>query len=84
MKVLLDGMAALNDEIQWFKNEASKWGVQLYDIVPQKANKDYCRFLESLMSSEVKYSMAITAFWAIEAVCQQSFAHCQEDGTNTP
>ncbi|TXG71582.1 hypothetical protein EZV62_000161 [Acer yangbiense] len=84
MEVLLGAMAALNDEIQWFKNEASKWGVQLSDIIPQKANKDYCRFLESLMSSEVKYTVAITAFWAIEAVYQQSFAHCLEDGTNTP
>ena len=44
MEFLLGGMAALNDEIQWFKNEASKWGVQLSDIVPQKANKDYCRY----------------------------------------
>ena len=42
-----------------------------------------CRFLESLMSSEIKYTVAITAFWAIEAVYQQSFAHFQEDGTNT-
>ncbi|KAK4857186.1 hypothetical protein QYF36_025462 [Acer negundo] len=41
MEVLLGGMAILNDEIQWFKNEASKWGVQLSDIVPQKANKDF-------------------------------------------
>ncbi|TXG71588.1 hypothetical protein EZV62_000167 [Acer yangbiense] len=84
IEVLSGGMAALNDEIQWFKNEASKWGVQLSDIVPQKANKDYCRFFESLMSSEVKYTMAITAFWAIEAVYQQSFAHCLEDGTKPP
>ena len=44
MEVLLGGMATLNDEIQWFKNEAFKWGVQLSDIVPQKANKDYCRY----------------------------------------
>lgn len=28
--------------------------------------------------------MAITAFWAIEAVYQQSFAHCLEDGSETP
>lgn len=44
MEVMLGGMASLNDEIEWFKNEAPKWGVQLSDIVPQKANQDYCRY----------------------------------------
>ncbi|KAK6254392.1 Thiaminase-2/PQQC - like 2 [Theobroma cacao] len=84
VEVMLGGMAALNDEIAWFKKEASKWGVQLSDIVPQKANQNYCRFLESLMSPEVEYTVAITAFWAIEAVYQESFAHCLEDGTKPP
>lgn len=36
------------------------------------------------MSSEVEYTVAITAFWAIETVYQDSFAHCLEDGSNTP
>lgn len=43
MEVILGGVAALKDEIAWFKNEASKWGVQLSDIVPQKTNQEYCR-----------------------------------------
>lgn len=30
------------------------------------------------------YTEAITAFWAIEAVYQESFAHCLEDGYKTP
>ncbi|KAK9288217.1 hypothetical protein L1049_016666 [Liquidambar formosana] len=84
MEVILGGMAALNDEITWFKNEASKWGVPLSNVVPQRANQDYCRFLESLLSSEVEYTVAITAFWAIEAVYQESFAFCLEDGSKTP
>lgn len=42
------------------------------------------RLLESLMSPEVKYTVAITAFWAIEAVYQESFAHCIEEGSKTP
>lgn len=41
------------------------------------------RFLESLTSPEIEYTVAITAFWAIEAVYQESFAHCLEDGSNT-
>lgn len=83
MEVILSGVASLNDEIAWFKKEASKWGVSLTNVTPQKANLDYCRFLESLMSSEVEYTVAITAFWAIETVYQDSFAHCLEDGSNT-
>ncbi|KAL1536297.1 putative bifunctional TENA-E protein [Salvia divinorum] len=43
-----------------------------------------CSFLESLMSAEVDYTQAVTAFWAIEAVYQESFAHCLEDGCKTP
>lgn len=83
-EVILGGMAGLHDEIAWFKKEASKWGVELSETVPQKANQVYCRFLESLMSPEVDYTVAITVFWAIEAVYQESFAHCLEPDTNTP
>lgn len=36
------------------------------------------------MSPEVEYTVAITALWAIEAVYQESFAHCLEEGCNTP
>lgn len=43
IEVLLGGIAALSDEIAWFKREASKWGVQLSEIVPQQVNQDYCR-----------------------------------------
>ncbi|KAJ0093447.1 hypothetical protein Patl1_24909 [Pistacia atlantica] len=51
-EVILGGLASLNDEVEWFKREASKWGVQLSNIAPQKANENYCRFLEYLMSPE--------------------------------
>ncbi|KAD4384580.1 hypothetical protein R6Q59_011281 [Mikania micrantha] len=84
MEVILGGMASLNDEINWFKNEASKHHVSLTSVVPQNANINYCRFLESLMSSEIEYPVAITAFWAIESVYQQSFAHCLEEGNRVP
>lgn len=84
MEVFLSGLAALNDEIKWFKKESSKWGVVLSSIAPQKVNEDYCRFLESLMGPNVEYTVAITALWAIELVYQQSFAHCLEEGSRTP
>ncbi|XP_077219193.1 heme oxygenase-like, multi-helical isoform X2 [Tasmannia lanceolata] len=84
MEVILGGVASLHDEILWFKKEASKFDVPLFSIAPQKANKDYCRFLESFLSPEVDYTVAMTAFWAIEAVYQESFSLCLKDGSNTP
>lgn len=84
MEIILAGMASLNDEIAWFKKEASKWDIQLTDITPQKTNQKYCRFLESLIQPEVNYTVAMTALWAIEAVYQESFAHCLEDDAKTP
>ena len=41
------------------------------------------RFLESLMQPDIDYTVAITAFWAIEAVYQLSFAHCLEADAKT-
>ncbi|KAI5650905.1 hypothetical protein M9H77_36910 [Catharanthus roseus] len=84
IEVILGGLASLNDEISWFKKEASKWDVSLSNVVPQEANLNYCRFLERLTSPEVEYAVAITTFWAIETVYQDSFAHCLEDGSETP
>lgn len=44
MEVILGGLAALNDELAWFKKEASKWGITLSDTVPLAANIRYCRY----------------------------------------
>ncbi|XP_052191013.1 probable bifunctional TENA-E protein isoform X2 [Diospyros lotus] len=84
MEIILNGLATLEGELKWFKNEASKWGISLSSSVPLKANLDYCSFVESLMSSDVEYTVAITAYWAIEAVYQASYSHCLEEDSNTP
>ncbi|KOM33437.1 hypothetical protein LR48_Vigan01g299300 [Vigna angularis] len=84
MEVILGGVASLEDEISWFKREASKWGISLSEVVPQQANKKYCGLLESLMSPDVEYTVAITAFWVIEVVYQESFAYCIGEGSKTP
>ncbi|GKV45039.1 hypothetical protein SLEP1_g52167 [Rubroshorea leprosula] len=49
VEVILGGMTALNDEIAWFKKEATKWNVQLSEIVPQKTNQEYCRYILHLL-----------------------------------
>ncbi|CAN1281499.1 Probable bifunctional TENA-E protein [Linum perenne] len=84
MEVILGGMASLSDEINWFKQEASKWDVPLSNLTVHAANQNYCRFLEKLTSPEVEYAVAMTAFWAIEAVYQESFSYCLEDGNRVP
>ncbi|KAE9601495.1 hypothetical protein Lal_00040545 [Lupinus albus] len=84
IEIILGGMASLQDEITWFKREATNWGISHSEVVPQQANINYCRFLESLMSPEMEYTVAITAFWAIEAVYQESFAYCLGEGSKTP
>lgn len=84
VEVILGGVAALNDELSWFKKEASKWDVHLHDITPQKANLEYCRLLQSFMLPEIDYAVAITAFWAIETVYQESFSLCLGSGSKTP
>ena len=44
MEVILSGIAPLNDEFAWLKKEASKWGVSLTNVAPQKANLDYYKY----------------------------------------
>lgn len=43
MEVVLGGLASLNDEIEWFKREGSKWDVDFSTVVPQNANQEYRR-----------------------------------------
>ncbi|MCO5580797.1 hypothetical protein L7F22_034668 [Adiantum nelumboides] len=82
--LVLGGMSALEQEIAWFRSEASKWGVQLGSLTLQKANLNYCRFLEELTDSCTHHAVILVAFWAIEMVYNESFAACLEVSANTP
>ncbi|KAJ1699261.1 hypothetical protein LUZ63_007773 [Rhynchospora breviuscula] len=84
MEIIFGGAAALSDELSWFKNEASKWGVDLCGITPFTANTEYCRFLQSFTTLDINYTVAATAFWAIETVYQESFSFCIEGDHKTP
>lgn len=42
------------------------------------------RFLQSFSEPEISYVVAITTFWIIETVYQDSFAFCIEEGNKTP
>ncbi|CAA7388978.1 unnamed protein product [Spirodela intermedia] len=84
METILGGMASLYEELSWFRTEAFKWGLPLLDIIPRRANQDYCRFLRSLEEPEADYTTTMVALWAIETVYQESFSLCLEDGSKTP
>ncbi|KAL6902264.1 hypothetical protein ACP4OV_005140 [Aristida adscensionis] len=84
MEIILGGIASLSDELSWFKNEAVKWGVDLSSVSPLKSNLEYCRFLRSFTEPEISYVAAITTFWIIETVYQDSFGFCIEEGNKTP
>lgn len=44
VEVILSGLSPLKDEIEWFKRESNKWGVDLDHLVPMTQNHDYCRY----------------------------------------
>ncbi|KAI4378962.1 hypothetical protein MLD38_016376 [Melastoma candidum] len=81
LEVLLGGLSALRDEIAWFQEEATRWGIGLSGIVPREITRGYIRFLEELMKPDMEYATVATALWAIETVYQQSFAFCLEEGS---
>ncbi|XP_049380302.1 probable bifunctional TENA-E protein [Solanum stenotomum] len=85
VEVILGGLAYLNDEISWLKQEASKWHISLASVVlDDKPLLDYFRFFEPLTSPDVKYTEAITILWAVESVYYNGFGHCLEEGNTTP
>ncbi|KAF7049259.1 LOW QUALITY PROTEIN: hypothetical protein CFC21_057827 [Triticum aestivum] len=84
METILGGLASLSDELSWFKKEAAKWSVDLAGISPLSSTPSVPKFLQSLDDPEISYSVAITTFWIIETVYQDSFAFCIEEGNKTP
>jgi thiaminase len=63
--VLINGLAALRDELSWFRTHAIARSLRL-DAARQESCAQYCRFMERL--SQAPYPVQATAFWAIEAV----------------
>mmetsp|Transcript_4825 Transcript_4825/g.7242 ORF Transcript_4825/g.7242 Transcript_4825/m.7242 type:complete len:264 (-) Transcript_4825:53-844(-) len=68
------GLAALDDELQWFKSCAKARGLQnLDDVTALPPNLEYQKWMGSLIRSG-DYSINAPAFWAIEAVYQVAWA----------
>jgi thiaminase len=68
--VILGGISALKDELNWFEEKAAERQLNL-DTKKQPACADYCQFMHSL--GEMPYPVQATAFWAIELAYNQGW-----------
>ncbi|MGB3517902.1 MAG: hypothetical protein WBA43_15710 [Elainellaceae cyanobacterium] len=68
--VLLSGMIALKDELQWFRAKAQERRLEL-DVRPQATCTEYCAYMGSL--ADAPYAVQATAFWAIELAYNQGW-----------
>lgn len=68
--VLLGGLSALKDELNWFQDKARERQLDLN--VPRQATcQAYCDYLQSL--SQQPYPVLATALWAIELAYNQAW-----------
>ena len=68
--VLLSGLSALKDELQWFRAKASERNLDLSSPA-QATCLEYCQFMNSLTSAD--YAVQATALWAIELAYNQGW-----------
>lgn len=67
---ILGGLAALKDELNWFRQKAAQRNLDL-NTPMQKTCKRYCEFMENL--SLEPYAVQAVAFWAIELAYNQAW-----------
>ena len=68
--VLLGGLIALKDELDWFKEKASERQLNL-KTEKQPTCIEYCNYMESLAA--MPYPIQATALWAIELAYNQGW-----------
>lgn len=68
--VLLSGLAALKDELNWFRDKAAERQLIL-DAERQPTCQTYCAFMVNMETAP--YAVMATAFWAIELAYNQGW-----------
>ncbi len=68
--VILGGLSALKDELNWFKEKAVERQIDL-DTQKQPTCTEYCDYMYSLAA--MPYPVQATAFWAIELAYNQGW-----------
>ena len=69
-EVILGGLSALKDELNWFKEKAAQRQLDL-DTQKQPTCSEYCDYMHSLAT--MPYPVQATAFWAIELAYNQGW-----------
>ncbi len=70
LDMLLGGMVALKDELQWFQAKAAERSLDL-TVPRQRTCQTYCDVMQSLAGQP--YAVQATAFWAIELAYNQGW-----------
>ncbi len=68
--VLLAGLSALKDELNWFREKAAERRLKL-NTPMQESCRRYCQFMEDV--SLEPYAVQAAAFWAIELAYNQAW-----------
>ncbi len=68
--VILGGLSALKDELNWFQAKAAERHLNL-ETQKQPTCLEYCEFMASLVS--MPYAVQATVFWAIEFAYNQGW-----------
>lgn len=68
--VILGGLSALKDELNWFKEKAAERQLD-FNTEKQATCTEYCDFMHSLAA--MPYPVQATAFWAIELAYNQGW-----------
>lgn len=76
--VLLGGLSAIRDELEWFRHKATERQLNL-DTNKQPACREYCDYMDSLATQP--YAVQATALWAIELAYNQGW---QQPGEMPP
>lgn len=79
IEVLLHGIGALTDELNWFRGKAEQRGLTIENTGMQPACQAYRAAMAALRTEP--YAIQATAFWAIEACYHQAWAKVLKDGT---
>eukprot|EP00882_Tetradesmus_deserticola_P026017 GHRQ01028623.1.p2 GENE.GHRQ01028623.1~~GHRQ01028623.1.p2 ORF type:complete len:208 (+),score=93.15 GHRQ01028623.1:682-1305(+) len=80
LEPIVGGIAALTDELAWFKDTAQKRGCDVTIIGMQPACVAYCQFLQQLHGEP--YAIKAVAFWAIEACYHQAWSSVLQNATS--
>ncbi|HLP90378.1 MAG TPA: TenA family transcriptional regulator [Nostocaceae cyanobacterium] len=68
--VIIGGLSALKDELNWFQEKAAERNLNL-EIQKQKTCQEYCEYLHYLFTKP--YPIQATAFWSIELAYNQGW-----------